>query len=132
MKMILGWLSLAPLILQLNVSLSVMSDKFISGFFLLDAPENVEISVSFLELEEGEVMEPILCSADASPEATFVWKFNDEVVSEDSVLEFLEPIKKYDFNSLLNQKFIFYLCLGSKQATTFVTYLMSMVKKLAI
>ena len=46
-------------------------------------------------------MEPILCSADASPEATFVWKFNDEVVSDDSVLEFLEPIKKYDFTSWL-------------------------------
>ena len=76
-----------------------MSDKYILGFFLLDAPENADISASFIELEEGELMEPILCSADASPEATFVWKFNDEVVSEDSVLEFLEPIKKYDFTS---------------------------------
>ena len=79
-----------------------MSDKYISGFFLLVAPENVEISASFIELEEGEVMESIFCSADASPEATFAWKFNDQVVSEESVLEFLEPIKKYDFTSLFN------------------------------
>eukprot|EP00090_Calanus_glacialis_P045715 TRINITY_DN8668_c0_g1_i1.p1 TRINITY_DN8668_c0_g1~~TRINITY_DN8668_c0_g1_i1.p1 ORF type:complete len:1080 (-),score=259.44 TRINITY_DN8668_c0_g1_i1:89-3328(-) len=74
-----------------DIGLAISSTSHITVEY---APENVEISASFIELEEGEVMEPILCSADASPEATFVWKFNDEVVSDDSVLEFLEPIKK--------------------------------------
>jgi len=74
-----------------DIGLAISSTSHITVEY---APENAEISASFIELEEGEVMEPILCSADASPEATFVWKVNDEVVSEDSVLEFLEPIKK--------------------------------------
>eukprot|EP00092_Neocalanus_flemingeri_P025444 GFUD01027586.1.p1 GENE.GFUD01027586.1~~GFUD01027586.1.p1 ORF type:complete len:1098 (+),score=293.63 GFUD01027586.1:126-3419(+) len=58
------------------------------------APENVEISAAFIEIEEGEVMEPLLCFGEGSPEPSITWKFNDEVVSEDSVLEFSEPIKK--------------------------------------
>merc|ERR1711892_954381 len=74
-----------------DIGLAVSSTSQITVEY---APENVEISASFIELEEGEVMEPILCSADASPEASFVWKFNNEVYSEDSVLEFPEPMKK--------------------------------------
>ena len=73
---------------------------------LSDGPENVELSTSFMELEEGEVMEPVLCSADASPEPSFVWKYNGEVVLEDNVLEFSEPIKRY---------IIFYFYLGNEE-----------------
>jgi len=58
------------------------------------APEYVEISESFIEIEEGEVMEPILCYAEASPEPSFVWKLNDEIVSEGGLLEFADPVTK--------------------------------------
>eukprot|EP00091_Calanus_sinicus_P020505 TRINITY_DN5634_c0_g1_i1.p1 TRINITY_DN5634_c0_g1~~TRINITY_DN5634_c0_g1_i1.p1 ORF type:complete len:412 (+),score=117.82 TRINITY_DN5634_c0_g1_i1:763-1998(+) len=68
-----------------DIGLAISSTSHITVEY---APENVEISASFLEVEEGEVVEPILCSADASPEASFVWKFGDEIVSEDSLLEF--------------------------------------------
>ena len=64
----------------------------------------MEISASFIEIEDGEVMEPLLCSAEASPEPAIIWKFEDEVVAEGSVLEFSEPIQKYDIIC-----FLFYL-----------------------
>ena len=47
-----------------------------------------------MELEEGDVMEPVFCSADASPEPSFVWKYNGEVVLRSNVLEFSDPIKR--------------------------------------
>jgi len=74
-----------------DIGLSLSSTSLITVEY---GPENVEISTSFMELEEGEVMEPVLCSADASPEPSFVWKYNGEVVLEDNVLEFSEPIKR--------------------------------------
>ena len=64
-------------------------------FLLPDAPENVEISAAFIEVEEGENIEPLVCYGDASPEANYVWRHNDEVITENQILEFEGSSMRY-------------------------------------
>jgi len=74
-----------------DIGLSLSSTSVITVEY---GPENVDISTSVMELEEGDVMEPVFCSADASPEPSFVWKYNGEVVLRSNILEFSDPIKR--------------------------------------
>jgi len=57
-------------------------------------PESVELSESFLEVEEGESAPPLLCTGEGVPEPSVSWKFNGEEVSDQSVLEFADPIQR--------------------------------------
>ena len=59
-----------------------------------DAPENVEISLHAIEIEQGDFLEPIICTADSSPEPSFMWKYNVEVISEEGVLVLADPLSK--------------------------------------
>ena len=77
---------------EFPLSVGQMSSK---NCFFPDAPENVEISAAFIEVEEGENIEPLVCYGDASPEANYVWRHNDEVITENQVLEFESPSMRY-------------------------------------
>ena len=47
-----------------------------------------------IEIEQGYFLEPVLCTADASPEPTFMWKFDDVVIIEGGVLVLAESLRK--------------------------------------
>lgn len=87
---------------ELNFTISCQVDENDIGLSLSSTssitveygPENVDISTSFVELEEGEIMESILCSADASPEPNFIWKFKEEVLLNQNSLDFPDPIRR--------------------------------------
>ncbi|XP_059086621.1 hemicentin-1-like isoform X5 [Tigriopus californicus] len=57
-------------------------------------PENIEISDAIIRLEEGSSREKVLCTAEAYPEANYIWKFNNENVAADNLLFFDGGISK--------------------------------------
>ena len=48
-----------------------------------DPPENIEISDKLITVEEGSSSGKVLCTAEAYPEANYLWQFSDEVVATD-------------------------------------------------
>ena len=52
-------------------------------------------SQTVIEVEEGESVEAVVCAADASPEADFVWEFGSEVLAKQDTLQFENPIQRY-------------------------------------
>jgi len=58
------------------------------------SPENIEISSTYLSIEENKVIEPIFCAGDGVPEPSIVWKFNDEKVTTENTLDFPDPIQR--------------------------------------
>jgi len=61
---------------------------FNDSFAAADPPENIEISESLVTVREGLSPEKILCTAEAYPQANYVWRFNNEVVGTDNLLFF--------------------------------------------
>eukprot|EP00092_Neocalanus_flemingeri_P009188 GFUD01009889.1.p1 GENE.GFUD01009889.1~~GFUD01009889.1.p1 ORF type:complete len:1498 (+),score=504.87 GFUD01009889.1:68-4561(+) len=57
-------------------------------------PENLDISTTFVSIEENERIQPIFCSGEGVPEPSVVWKFNDQEVTAENTLDFSEPIKR--------------------------------------
>ncbi|TRY71608.1 hypothetical protein TCAL_03134, partial [Tigriopus californicus] len=66
----------------------------ISHCSISDPPENIEISDAIIRLEEGSSREKVLCTAEAYPEANYIWKFNNENVAADNLLFFDGGISK--------------------------------------
>jgi len=59
------------------------------------APENIEISKTLLSIIENEVMDdPIFCDGEAVPEPEVVWKYNDEEITSENLLDFSEPLTR--------------------------------------
>jgi len=58
------------------------------------SPQNMNVSVENLEIEEDEEMESILCWAEAFPGPSYYWTLNNEVVAEGDSLKFPNPIKR--------------------------------------
>jgi len=58
-------------------------------------PEFIEVSETFIELKEGDShLEPLLCSGNGVPDPSVSWKFNGEEVSDESFLNFSEPLQR--------------------------------------
>lgn len=57
-------------------------------------PEEVITSQTVIEVEEGESVEAVVCAADASPVADFVWEFGSEVLAKQDTLQFENPIQR--------------------------------------
>ena len=66
-----------------------------NSYQFIDAPEHLEISNTFVSIEENEVIEPIFCSGEGVPEPSVVWKFNDQEVTSENTLDFSDPIKRW-------------------------------------
>ncbi len=60
-----------------------------------DPPENIEISDKLITVEEGSSSGKVLCTAEAYPEANYLWQFSDEVVATDNVLFFDYGISRH-------------------------------------
>ena len=56
------------------------SVEFHQQEILLDSPQNMNVSVENLEIEEDEEMESILCWAEAFPGPSYYWTLNNEVL----------------------------------------------------
>merc|ERR1719369_242036 len=52
------------------------------------APENIEISTTFLSIREHEVIDPIYYSGEGVPEPVVLWKFDEKAVTNENTLDF--------------------------------------------
>ncbi len=59
-----------------------------------DPPENIEISDRLITVDEGSSSGKILCTAEAYPEANYMWQHSDEVVATDNMLFFDHGISR--------------------------------------
>ena len=57
-------------------------------------PDNLVISKDLVEVVEHEVPDKVLCSAEAYPEASFMWRFRDEVIQTQNLLNFGSAITR--------------------------------------
>ncbi|XP_071742756.1 hemicentin-1 isoform X9 [Lepeophtheirus salmonis] len=51
-------------------------------------PENIRVSKEIVTVQEGKSTEKISCETESYPEANYIWKFNDEIITTDSNLLF--------------------------------------------
>jgi len=58
------------------------------------APENIEISDTFLSIKEHEAIDPIFCSGEGVPEPSIVWKYNEKEITSENTLDFSEPLTR--------------------------------------
>ena len=58
-------------------------------------PDNLYISQDVVNVVENQVPEKVLCTAEAYPEASFMWRFNDEVIHTQNLLNFASAITRY-------------------------------------
>ena len=61
---------------------------------MIDAPENIEISNTFLSIKEHEAIDPIFCSGEGVPEPSIVWKYNEREITSENTLDFSEPLTR--------------------------------------
>ena len=59
-----------------------------------DPPENLYISDEVVDVVENEAPEKVLCTAEAYPEANFMWRFHEEIIQTDNLLHFASPITR--------------------------------------
>lgn len=57
-------------------------------------PENLYISDERVDVVENELPEKVLCTAEAYPKASFMWRYNDEVIQTHNLLHFGSPITR--------------------------------------
>lgn len=57
-------------------------------------PDNMHISKEIVSVVENKVPEKVLCTAEAYPEASFMWRFNDEVIQTQNLLNFGSAITR--------------------------------------
>ena len=57
-------------------------------------PDNLFISQETVNVVENKVPEKVLCTAEAYPEASFMWRFNDEVIQTHNLLNFASAISQ--------------------------------------
>jgi len=58
------------------------------------APENIEISTTFLTIREHDVINPIYCGGEGVPEPVVLWKFDEKAVTNENTLDFSAPLKR--------------------------------------
>ncbi|CAB4061167.1 unnamed protein product [Lepeophtheirus salmonis] len=46
-------------------------------------PENIRVSKEIVTVQEGKSTEKISCETESYPEANYIWKFNDEIITTD-------------------------------------------------
>ena len=63
-------------------------------YHFLDAPENIEISTTFVSIEDNEFIEPIFCYGEGVPEPSVVWIFKDQEITSENTLDFVEPMTR--------------------------------------
>ena len=61
---------------------------------LTDPPEQITVSSKVVNVVENEIPDRITCSAKAFPEATYIWKYGEEVVSSEAVLFLGSPFQR--------------------------------------
>ena len=69
-----------------------MSDVFIC----VDPPHNVSVTEETVEVEEGEMMEAVMCEAEGAPRPSLYWTRAGEVVAEGDTLKFPEAVSRSD------------------------------------
>ena len=57
-------------------------------------PDNLGISKEVVTVVENKVPEKVLCTAEAYPEASFMWRFRDEVIQTQNLLNFGSAITR--------------------------------------
>merc|ERR1712106_418553 len=58
------------------------------------APENIEISTTFLSIEEHEVINAIFCYGEGVPEPSVVWTFDEQEITSENTLDFSDPLTR--------------------------------------
>jgi len=58
------------------------------------APENIEISDTFLSIKEHEAIDPIFCFGEGLPEPSIVWKFDEKEIISENTLDFSDPLTR--------------------------------------
>jgi len=58
------------------------------------SPDNLYISQEEVEVREGDTPERIVCGAQAYPEASYMWRFNDQIIQTHNVLYFGGPVSR--------------------------------------
>lgn len=61
---------------------------------LPDPPENIQISAVRLEVMEGEILDDLVCSANAHPLASYEWRVAGAVVARGPVLSFNSSLSR--------------------------------------
>lgn len=67
---------------------------FLCDSFILDPPENIQISAVRLEVMEGEILDDLVCSASSHPHASYVWKVGENIVARGPVLSFNSSLSR--------------------------------------
>lgn len=49
-------------------------------------PEDIEVSITHLLVDEGNVAEEITCTANSKPPSEYMWMYNDQVISDSPLL----------------------------------------------
>ena len=62
--------------------------------FITDAPENIEISTTFITIREHDVINPIYCGGEGVPEPVVLWKFDEKAVTNENTLDFSDPLNR--------------------------------------
>jgi hypothetical protein len=57
-------------------------------------PDSLYVSQEVVNVVEHDTPERVLCSAQAYPEATYIWRFNDQVIQTHNVLYFNGPVSR--------------------------------------
>ena len=71
---------------------SRMKDNY--SMLYTDPPENLSLTEDWLEVEEGEELEPVICAGSGSPPLSFYWTLREEVVAEGDTLTFPQPLER--------------------------------------
>lgn len=59
-----------------------------------DPPEKINVSSRVVNVKEDEYPDIVTCAANALPEAAYIWKYGNEIVSEKNVLFFNYTLKR--------------------------------------
>ena len=70
-------------------------------FIIVDPPHNVSVSEETVEVEEGEMMEAVLCEAEGAPRPSLYWTRAGEVVAEGDTLKFPAAVSRSDAGEYL-------------------------------
>ena len=85
-------------------------------------PDNLFISQDIVNVVENTVPDKVLCTADSYPEASFMWKFNDEIIQTQNLLSFGSAVTRHQAG--------LYVCeAANRHGTAYVTTKMNVLYK---
>jgi len=85
-------------------------------------PDNLFISQEVVNVVENKVPEKVLCTAEAYPEASFMWRFNDEVIQTHNLLNFASAITR-------DQAGVYVCEAQNRHGTSYITTKMNVMYK---